>query len=118
MSKSIPVLLCLAAVVTHGLWAADSFGKLTEDDDIVVVKVVGTLKTGQVAIGGETTGTTIKSKGITWQLEFADNAELKQTAEKLSGKRVTVEGSLERRSGVEVKELWVITVTKLQALRE
>ena len=119
MSKSISILLfCLATVVTHGLWAADPPVKSEDDDDAVIVKVVGTLKSGLVAIGGETTGTAIKSKGITWELEFGKNAELKKAAEKLNGKRVTVEGSLERKSGGEVKERWIVTVTKLQTLSD
>lgn len=116
MSKSFLILLSLAALVTHGLWAADP--PVKPDDDAVTVKVVGTLRTGLVAIGGETTGTDVQSKGHSWELEFAKNTELKQAAEKLNGKRVSVEGRLEYREGVEVKGRWIITVTQLQALRE
>ncbi|MCA9070409.1 MAG: hypothetical protein KDA84_15865 [Planctomycetaceae bacterium] len=38
--------------------------------DSISVKVIGTLKAGIVAIGGETTGTTITAKNITWELDF------------------------------------------------
>jgi hypothetical protein len=30
--------------------------------------------------GGETTGTTITAKGVTWELDFGKNAELRKTA--------------------------------------
>ena len=57
-------------------------------DESITVTVVGTLRIGLVAIGGETTGTTITAKGITWELDFGKNAELKAAAEKLDGKLV------------------------------
>lgn len=116
MIKSIAILIGLSALMTQGLRANDP--PVKPDDDAVTLKVVGTLRTGIVAIGGETTGVTVKSKGITWELEFAGNAELKKTAEKLHGQRVIVEGSLERREGVEVKERWIVTVARLRALQE
>jgi hypothetical protein len=55
-------------------------------DESINVTVVGTLRTGIVAIGGETTGTTITSKGIKWELDFGKNTELRAAAEKLNGK--------------------------------
>lgn len=84
-------------------------------EDAISVNVVGSLRTGVVAIGAETTGTTITSKGITWELDLGKDAELKKIAEKLNGKKAVVEGTLERRPGVEVKERWIVTVTKLKA---
>ena len=83
-------------------------------EESITVTVAGTLRTGIVAIGGETTGTTITAKGIKWELDFGKNAELRTTAEKLDGKRVTVIGTLERHAGVEVKERWIIIVTSLK----
>lgn len=85
-------------------------------DESISVKVVGKLRTGIVAIGGETTGTTITAKGVTWELDFGKNAELRKAAEKLDGKEVTVRGMLERRAGVEIKERWIVTVTELKAV--
>lgn len=86
-------------------------------DDSLFVNVVGTLRTGVVAIGAETTGTTITSRGITWELDFGDDAELKKIAERFNGKKVQVEGMLERREGVEVKERWIVKVSKFQTLK-
>jgi hypothetical protein len=116
MFRFVPVLCCLIVPMHSGFAADDPPG--TSEDDAVSIKVVGTLQTGIVAIGGETTGVVVKSKGIAWELEFGKNAELKQTAAKLNGKKVVVEGSLERRGGVEIKERWIVTVTKLQPRRE
>jgi len=83
-------------------------------DESISVTVVGTIRTAVVAIGGETTGTTITAKGIKWELDLGKNAELRTAAEKLDGKLVTVTGTLERRAGVEVKERWIVTVTSLK----
>jgi hypothetical protein len=82
----------------------------------ITVTVVGTVRTGIVAIGGETTGTTITAKGIKWELDFGNNVELRTTAEKLNGKQVIVTGVLERRSGVEVRERWIVMVTSLKGM--
>lgn len=98
---TVAAFLCGAAL-------ADVVNRSAEEG--ISVTVVGTLKTGVVAIGGETTGTTIKVKGITWELDFGKNDELKKAAEALDGKKVIVQGSLERRTGVEVKERWIVTV--------
>jgi len=100
-----PVILAVAAML-----AADA-----PVDESISVTVVGTLRTGIVVIGGETTGTTITAKGVTWELELGKDAELRKTAEKLDGKKVTVRGTLERRPGVEIKKRWIVTVTDLQA---
>lgn len=136
MSKSIAILLGLGALLGPALVAADPTARSSDAavsgsttlgvaallsapaEDAVTVKVVGKLRTGLVAIGGETTGTAVQSKGINWELDFAKNSELKKTAEKLNGQRVTVEGSLEHRTGIEVKNRWIITVTKLEAVQE
>ncbi len=84
----------------------------------ITVTVVGTLRTGLVAIGGETTGTTITANGITWELEFGKHAMLRDQAEKLDGKKIVVMGTLERRAGVEVPERWIVTVSKLKKAGE
>ncbi|EAQ80158.1 hypothetical protein [Blastopirellula marina] len=81
----------------------------------IQVTVIGKLQTGLVAIGGETTGTTITAKGITWELELGSSEELRKMAETLDGKQAKVTGSLERRAGVEVAERWIVTVKKLTA---
>jgi hypothetical protein len=85
-------------------------------EESITVTVVGTLRTGIVAFGGETTGTTITARGIKWELEFGLNAELRAAVEKLDRKLVTVNGTLERRAGVEIKERWIVTVASLKGM--
>jgi hypothetical protein len=87
-------------------------------EESITVTVAGMLKTGVVAIGGETTGTTITAREITWELNFGKNEELRKAAEKWNGQQVTVTGSLERRAGVEVKQRWIVTVTSLKGPEE
>ncbi len=79
------------------------------------VTIVGALRTGVFAVGGETTGTTVTANGVTWELDFGKNAALRKAAEKLRGKKVAVQGRLERRHGVEVKERRIVTVTALRS---
>lgn len=82
------------------------------------VEMTGTLKTGIVAIGGETTGTILKTKKGTYELDFGKDKELRARAEKLNGKEVVVSGTLVIRKGVEVKERKIITVKTLKAAGE
>ena len=86
--------------------------------DSIIVRIVGTLRTGVMAVGGETTGTTVTAHQITWELEFGKDAALRQAAEKLQGKKVTVQGSLERLPGVETKERWIVAVSALQPVAD
>jgi len=101
------VLVCVTAMA-----AADP--KPTSEDSTNVI-VSGILRTGVVAIGGETTGTTVTAEGTTWELEFGKNEALAEAAKKLDGKKVVVQGKLERRPGVEVKERRIVTVSELRA---
>lgn len=90
--------------------------KPTQVKDSITVTVVGTLRTGLVAIGGETTGTTITANDVTWELDFGQKMTFRDAAEKLDGKKVIVTGTLERRQGVEVPQRWIVTVTSLKAV--
>ena len=76
----------------------------------IAVVVVGTIRTGVVAIGGETTGVTITAKGVTWELDLGNDPAFSETAKKLSGKQATVTGSLERKAGIEVPVRFIVTV--------
>lgn len=84
----------------------------------ITVTVVGTLKTGLVAIGGETTGATITANGVTWEVDCGKDEQLRMAAEKLSGKQVRLSGKLERRKGIEVPERWIVHVASLQAAED
>ena len=102
--------LALAAAV----FAFAAAGEVRMDESIDVV-VTGTLRTGIMAIGGETTGTTITARGATWELDLGRDASLVRKAESLSGKRAVVRGSLEVRRGVEKRQRWIVTVRSLEA---
>ena len=82
------------------------------EKDYVKIEIHGTIRTGVVAVGGETTGVTITVDKTTFELEIKD-PELKKLAEKLNGKKATVEGAFEIRPGVEIKERRVVVVKKL-----
>jgi len=94
-------------------WTA---AKTASIKDSVTVKVVGKLRTGLMAIGAETTGTTITANGITWELELGKQTTFRKEAQQLDGKQVIVHGRLERKQGVEIQERWIVTVTSLGTL--
>lgn len=80
------------------------------------VEVTGKLRTGIMAIGGETTGTILSIPGQgTYELDLSGNAELQKSAEALSGQPVKVKGTLAIKAGVEVKERRIIKVDRLEA---
>jgi hypothetical protein len=106
--KALPAFVLALLLRADVVSAADQPAQ-----ESITVTVVGTLRTGIVAIGGETTGTTITAKGIKFELDFGKNAELRAAADKLDGKRVMVTGGLQRRPRVEIKERWIVTVTSL-----
>ena len=75
----------------------------------------GTLHTGVVAIGGETSGITMETPdGSTYELDFGNNAELRQSVSRLNGKKVAVMGKRVSREGVEVKQRQIIEVQELR----
>jgi len=105
------VLAAAVACATHG----DGGTAGGAGDDSIDVVVRGTLRTGIMAIGGETTGTTVTARGATWELDLRGKPEWTARAESLSGRRVVVTGSLEVRPGVERRQRWIVTVKTLEA---
>jgi hypothetical protein len=67
-----------------------------------------------VAIGGETTGTTIRSGNITWELDFGDNRELQKKCKQLNQSTVTVTGKLACRPGIEIRRRCIVNVESLE----
>lgn len=68
------------------------------EEQVAQVTITGTVKTGLVAPGGATTGTTITAAGATWELDIKDK-ELAALAEKLNGKMARVTGTVESKRG-------------------
>lgn len=81
--------------------------------DSINVVVVGTLKTGIMAIGGETTGTTITANGVTWELELQDVKQF-EFAKQNANQRVRVTGEFVQFGGVEVPDRSVVLVRTLE----
>ena len=86
--------------------------------EYVFVEMQGKIQTGIAAIGGETTGVIISSKGVTWELELGKNQDLRKLATKLNGKMVKVTGYLTVRRGVEIRQRSIVTVKTLQATKK
>lgn len=84
-------------------------------DEHIRVEVKGTLRGGIFAIGGETTGTVINAKGASWELDFGEDLDLQAAANKLNNKKVVVTGTLSVRSGVEIRQRWIVAVKSLKA---
>lgn len=82
--------------------------------DYIRVEIRGTLRTGMMAIGGETTGTVVSARGATWELDLTSLPQGRQRAESLDGRRVLVKGSLEIRPGVERRERAIVAVSSLE----
>lgn len=79
----------------------------------VEVKCCGRLRTGGVAIGGETTGTTIKFNRTIWELQFSDDAA-RSFASDHHKKQVFVTGTLRKVEGVETKARWIVDVKTIK----
>ena len=75
------------------------------------VMLQGILETGVVAIGGETTGVTLKADGMTFELDLKDEA--RAAAEMANGRLVRVTGELTAKEGVERGPRWVVTVDRI-----
>jgi hypothetical protein len=108
----------LTGLATLTALAAGEEGKKADKEAGKKVEVKGTLRTGVVAVGGETTGVVVATKAGTYELELGKDKDLRRQAEKFNGKAVVVAGTLEVRKGVEVKERRIITVTSLTAADE
>lgn len=84
--------------------------KLAEED-----RYEGTLKYPVYAIGGETTGTMLKTEKGDFELDLNGNKEMKEAVQSLKNKRVVATGKLTTRKGEEVPERHIILVSSLSS---
>lgn len=84
---------------------------------LIEVTVTGVLRTGIVAIGGETTGTEITADNVTWELDLGGDQALHDLAKKNNKGWVVVTGTLILRDGVEVPERYIVKVKSLRPLK-
>jgi hypothetical protein len=82
----------------------------------VSVECHGRLRHGVVAIGGESTGTTITFQQVTWELNLSDNAS-QEFATRNHKEPVIVTGTLRRVEGIEVRDRWIVDVTKFTEIK-
>lgn len=85
-------------------------------DNGVGVEMVGTLKTGITAIGGETTGTIITADNITFEIDTTFGFGLRQAVQQANNKRARVKGRLVKKAGVEIKERWIIRASSIESI--
>jgi len=75
--------------------------------------LTGTLQTGVMAAGAETTGVTLTVSNQAYELDLPTN-DLKKIADSLNGKQATAKGTLTLKQGVELKQRRILTVSSLE----
>ena len=83
-------------------------------EQYIKVEMKGTIETGIMTIGGETTGTLIHVNNVTWELDLGNRKDLQDAANLLHKKRALVTGIYQKRKGVEIHERHVVMVTSLE----
>jgi hypothetical protein len=109
------MVVVLAAVFALQAGSPATAGGKLGGEGYIKVEVKGTVKTGIMAIGGETTGTIIVTPSGTLELDFGKNKELHETAQKLNNKSAVARGTLTVRKGVAIKQRLIVTVKSLAA---
>lgn len=84
----------------------------TPPEPSVSVQCCGRVRDGIVAIGCETTGTTITFNRMVWELQLPD-AAARGFAESHNKEFVNVTGTLRRIAGTEARERWIVDVKTL-----
>ena len=87
-------------------------GAETDRDEYINVTVRGTLNTGVMAIGAETTGVTITANGVTWELELEGNQ--RELASNLNGAKAIVAGQLRNVAGIEIRHRLIVKVQSVK----
>lgn len=109
VSLTLGILMSFFAVAL----AADQ-----DEGEYIKVEIKGTLETGLMAIGGETTGTVVRVKNVTWELDLGNSKELAALATKLQKKTVLVTGTYQKVKGVEIRERHIVKVATLKPAAE
>ncbi len=93
-------------------------GAEKDNEQYIKVEIRGTLETGLVAIGGETTGTIIKVGNVIWELDLGGNQVFQDLAKKLHQETALVAGTYQKIKGVEMPERHIVNVTSLKPADE
>jgi hypothetical protein len=106
-------LLAMALASSSVALAAEPTTPATE----IKVECYGVIRDGVVAIGGETTGTTLSFGGMIWDLSLNDDSK-RAFAKEHTKQRVTVTGSLKRVTGTQIPVRWVVDVDQFSIPKE
>jgi hypothetical protein len=111
----LAVLALAVLLVGLAVNAADKDDKKEENK----IEVKGKLRTGIVAVGGQTTGIIVETRNGSYELELGKDKELRARAEKLDKKEVEVHGTLIIKKALEgQKDRMIIIVKKLKEASE
>ena len=116
----LPQTLLLIAVVTLAGCQRDERPVQATDDAAPTAKpaatqpttFTGTLRGGMMAIGGETTGWTLVGDAQTGGIQV-DVSRVKDQAQKLDGKRVTITGKMSEKNYVESGKTQILIADKI-----
>ncbi len=109
--RSEPAAIVGLLAITAALFAAGP-QTVPPESTSIRVRCHGKLRHGIAAIGGETTGTTISTDGITWEL-MLPNDDVRAFARDHHKEHVTAVGSLRQVRGTEIPVRWIVDVEKL-----
>ena len=112
---SITLFLVTAFSLPAVVAADEVFPGQEPKEPSVSVVCHGRLRDGVIAIGCETTGTTITFNRVTWELQLPDDASRKLAA-RYHKAPVLVTGKLRRVAGTEDAVRWIVDVEKISAL--
>ena len=112
MKSLLFVLAVILPFLGSALLAAEE-----KEESYIQVEIKGTLETGIVAIGGETTGTIIKVGKVTWELDLGGNQDLIELAGKHNKQPVIVTGRYQQKAGVEIPVRHIVTVKTLKGAK-
>lgn len=99
---------CMAMLLVGGI---SHSAEKPDAKESIKIEMVGVLKTGIMAIGGETTGNVITASGASFEVQPPKGVD----PEKFEGKTVKIVGTLVQKEGVEIKLRRILVADKLQA---
>ena len=102
----------------------EHYGRLLVDDESVRLDqpgleehvYQGILETGIMAIGGETTGTILKTDAGTYELRLSEDLRGEVDFQQFDGERVRITGVMTEVQGVEIPFRQIIEVTEIERL--
>lgn len=81
--------------------------------ETINIDMTGIIETDVVSNGSETSGTTISSNGIVWELDLQDTPELVQASRILNSTSARVKGTLSRTGETDVEFRWIVKVDSI-----